>query len=573
MKLSFERVAAGLSRNFRNTINAVFGDIENNFKETDTKLTEAKSNADSASVKSDQALSKAENVQSQVDVLVIGSNTSPAETVQARVDEKSRTFDTVKQRIDTGFTEVTAQLAENATEINFINDVIVNVKKFGAIGDKIANDTQAIQSAIDYVYNLGGGEVHFPIGTYLYNQTLVLPDKVSLIGKGDVTNSSVLHFTGTGFSVVTGGLHQRNRISDLKIDTNGNGGGIRFGDIATNLPGVVPVIFSLSNISITNVRTGFNAIELINVSHMDMIRVKTGFGSAHKGGTALKIWAESYNSGVINATGCTFGRVDYNYTGLEIESNINLDCYVFDSCYFGGERPIRLVGTNYLRSVNFIGCHVEARKLTGSVATELIGVEVGNVLGGSWTGGTITAFGGENSSGFVFTDRTKKFNVFAVEANALTEAVYKNKGATILEDCILQAGNLSNSSTATQYVGIPDNNFMFEQNRFTTQNIRTKYLYREDGLNKEYWASSINKTLPHTRGDIIKNTVPYPAKNITHWKCETSGTSSAKFIAYGTGWGTTAEKNALTLTADDKGYWYKNTETASLQMWDGTAWI
>jgi len=51
---------------------------------------------------------------------------------------------------------------------------VVNVKDFGAVGDGVADDTAACQSAIDYVVAQGGGQVFFPFGTYLLNGSVGL---------------------------------------------------------------------------------------------------------------------------------------------------------------------------------------------------------------------------------------------------------------------------------------------------------------------------------------------------------------------------------------------------------------
>src|SRR5437016_11695730 len=43
---------------------------------------------------------------------------------------------------------------------------IINVKDWGALGNQVANDTAAIQAAINYCIGNGGGQVFFPAGKY-----------------------------------------------------------------------------------------------------------------------------------------------------------------------------------------------------------------------------------------------------------------------------------------------------------------------------------------------------------------------------------------------------------------------
>lgn len=58
-----------------------------------------------------------------------------------------------------------------------------NIKDFGAIGDGISDDTNAITNAINYVNSNGGGNVIFPAGTYI-TSTQLLYSKVHLQGAG-----------------------------------------------------------------------------------------------------------------------------------------------------------------------------------------------------------------------------------------------------------------------------------------------------------------------------------------------------------------------------------------------------
>lgn len=112
MKLNYKELLTGLFRDFRNTHNQNVKDIESDMAEVNDKATSAQTDASEALKGSNEAVQKANNAQAQVDALVVGSNTSPAETVQARVDAKNRTFTTIKQRIDNDYIEISAELAK-----------------------------------------------------------------------------------------------------------------------------------------------------------------------------------------------------------------------------------------------------------------------------------------------------------------------------------------------------------------------------------------------------------------------------------------------------------------------------
>lgn len=92
---------------------------------------------------------------------------------------------------------------------SMIAGAIANAQDFGAVGDGVADDTSAIQAALDSV---SSGIVLIPAG--LYNVTsLTMPNGVSLVGEGPY--ASVLRETNATATTISAGIS--NTIKDLKI--------------------------------------------------------------------------------------------------------------------------------------------------------------------------------------------------------------------------------------------------------------------------------------------------------------------------------------------------------------------
>lgn len=72
--------------------------------------------------------------------------------------------------------------------------VVYNVRSMGAVGDGVADDTRAIQNAMDSVP--AGGVVYFPKGTYLVSSPLILRDDIILLGDGNRSDVSVIKAVG-----------------------------------------------------------------------------------------------------------------------------------------------------------------------------------------------------------------------------------------------------------------------------------------------------------------------------------------------------------------------------------------
>lgn len=113
-------------------------------------------------------------------------------------------------------------------------DYAVSVKDFGAVGDGVADDTAAIQAAIDTVYSALGGAVYFPKGRYKTTSPLHWKSGVHLFGDGlhgvDRNNYPAEIFNSTSDIIVTdytaGYVVGGQKISGLKITSEAGGGHI-----------------------------------------------------------------------------------------------------------------------------------------------------------------------------------------------------------------------------------------------------------------------------------------------------------------------------------------------------------
>jgi hypothetical protein len=99
---------------------------------------------------------------------------------------------------DAGATNyVPAGMGAVATNVQNKLREFVSVKDFGAVGDGVADDTVAIQAALDAVYASGGGTLYFPAGEYLVTSIVkVFASNISVVFKGAGKMATVLRKTG-----------------------------------------------------------------------------------------------------------------------------------------------------------------------------------------------------------------------------------------------------------------------------------------------------------------------------------------------------------------------------------------
>jgi len=101
---------------------------------------------------------------------------------------------------------------------SMINGASLNVLDFGAVGNGVADDSAAIQAAINATPD-AGGSVYFPNGTYLVNTGITLKSRVTLFGndrnnttiKDGTAGITVLGLSGTAYNM---------RIKSLAVEGN-----------------------------------------------------------------------------------------------------------------------------------------------------------------------------------------------------------------------------------------------------------------------------------------------------------------------------------------------------------------
>ena len=190
---------------------------------------------------------------------ILGFNSSGDPVVLSQLDQSAQTV------LSTGSTTART-LAERFSEV-------VNVKDYGAIGDGVANDTAAIQSAIDAAA-VNGGTVFIPQGFYQIHSTIKVPAK---------TNVSV-HIVGATQANTT--LNANNAAADPVIRFGGGSSGERD---ASGSSTYNTTDDSLERMTIsTSSFTGITLIELIQTQRFIMRDVFIQ-GASGSGGIGLSL--------------------------------------------------------------------------------------------------------------------------------------------------------------------------------------------------------------------------------------------------------------------------------------------
>jgi anthranilate/para-aminobenzoate synthase component II len=226
-----------------------------------------------------------------------------------------------------------------------VND-IVSVKDFGAVGNGTADDTIAIQAAMDAIPSTGGN-LYFPAGTYILTDVVTITDKPITI-HGDGMNISVLKWTGVGMTGVNGIEYTATQqriftMYDLSLEAVPN-----LLSAATLAGSAIKLIYP-TQLSVYETTIQFQRV------YFSPLRTGNTWAPILTGGWTTCV--EGIDANYPNFSDCTFLGTGVGTIGVELSSNNNPDYITFGKCNFIGVNTcIKLAGPSSIGGLVVEGC-------------------------------------------------------------------------------------------------------------------------------------------------------------------------------------------------------------------------
>lgn len=132
-------------------------------------------------------------------------NVTPKENVETpkkadageKVEEVNKDANNEKLNVPTNALRSVSERSANGAEAAQPTTDTLNVKDFGAVGDGVTDDHEAMQAAIDAAsQGLGGGKLYFPEGKYLVKKMVQLKSNIDIRLHDDATIVNGINFQG-----------------------------------------------------------------------------------------------------------------------------------------------------------------------------------------------------------------------------------------------------------------------------------------------------------------------------------------------------------------------------------------
>jgi len=240
----------------------------------------------------------------------------------------------------------------------------LNVRRYGAVGNGVTNDSAAIATTITTAAAAGGGVVYLPLGDYnIGTATLTKPVNVSLVGDGVYSTFITSTNTSGGHIIdVTGG---RSRIEGVRlVGATGGGDGIRL-EVSVSRLVIQDVNVEFAGGHGVNFVNGDFLITMVNVEATTVVGDGFHFtngATSHNSITAIECYANDCggsgwdirNAIAVNLIGCAadngsgngflMASARVNFTGCTAEANttagyaiLGSGQYLFRGCRTGAQ--------------------------------------------------------------------------------------------------------------------------------------------------------------------------------------------------------------------------------------------
>jgi len=469
----------------------------------------------------------------------------------------------------------------------------VNVKDFGAVGDGVTDDTAAIQAAVDAAY-LTHSAVYFPAGEYYVTSSIELRSETN------ISDSYGTWLIGSGLGSKISGA---SGITVIKGYASGPSDGSMF-----DFCGLVDLMIGSSNPS-SKAAVGFDISEMTRLFVQNVVFKELDYGIKQTAAASPtdQCWSNSFfrcifqscdewavyieNSYDIKFVNCMFEASASDGGGISLTDNTTLNNIEYRNfrimnCTFQNLYKSAIEGGAGL-SLNIENCYFEDCALGGS--------------GNGWSYEIDLTKGNRDTSGFVDSAliRGNTFNtqssnqsdsnfynigVEKVINSAIWHTNYTNNSRRVevtnstSSDSLRVDANLSSTevSTGSAIVYGIDDTFQYATGTEVVKQAVNKALRQiKKSDNRELtvgYSSSKPSTSDHRKGSIYFNDAIDGSSKATGWICIAEGSPDTWKTLITGGSGSTAQRDALSLAASDKGALFYNETTSALQYWSGSAW-
>lgn len=275
----------------------------------------------------------------------------------------------------------------------------ITPQDFGAVGNGVADDTAAVQAAVTFLQNAGGGTLFYPEGTYLCTPTAspavsVSANGIRMVGSSEGAstikkngNGVLFSFTGTT-SPSSGATHVRN-CSIENLSFNGN-----------SLTGSIIQLYYADNFYARDVNISSNSDVVVDcVEFWDSRFFNTAIvncGGGVNSATAPNVWIR--NSSAASGVGASTGNSNnIHFIGCRFEGSLTGAIWIAQgTSNSSNPNNIKVVSCKFEADAIQGGPLVQADNTTKAVVIDDCNFQLGGFAGGYSTAQRVISYGGGN---------------------------------------------------------------------------------------------------------------------------------------------------------------------------------